>query len=83
MQHALSLRTGIFTELLEGHRKLRTDARQMRDSFASQYGAVVAEKKVLEDKLIELAGKFIIRLTQSLFILRLSFLLAEFPFCPN
>ena len=61
--------------MLEDHRKLRTDARQMRDSFASKYSEVATEKKVLEDKLIELAGKFILRLIQSLFVLRLSVLL--------
>ena len=47
----------------------------MRNSFASKYSEVSTEKKVLEDKVIELAGKFILRLTQSLFVLRLSVLL--------
>ena len=47
----------------------------MRNSFASKYNEVSTEKKVLEDQLIELAGKFILRLIQSLSVLRLSVLL--------
>ena len=61
MQHAISLRTDIFKDLLEGHRKLRTDAKNMRDTFHLKYNEVVSEKKLLEDKVIELAGKFVLR----------------------
>ena len=38
----------------------------MRSTFASKYNEVSAEKKVLEDQLSLLAGKFILRLTQPL-----------------
>ena len=78
VQHALSLRTGLFMELLEDHRKLRTDAKRMRGTFASKYNEVSAEKKVLEDQLNELAGKFILRLTQPLSDLRLSILYPKY-----
>ena len=51
----------MFKDLLEGHRKLRTNAKQMRDTFQIKYNTVVSEKKLLEDKVIELAGKFVLR----------------------
>ena len=76
VQRALSLRTGIFKDLLEGHRKLRTDAKQMRDTFAIKYDEVVSEKKLLKNQITELASKFVLQTTWSLFLLRLISLLS-------
>ena len=83
VQRALSLRTGTFKDLLEGHRKLRTNAKQMRDTFHIQYNMVVSEKKLLEDKVIELAGKFVLRTLIPFFLPRFCFLLSMLSFSPN
>ena len=48
----------------------------MKDAFATKYNEVVSEKKMLEDKVIELAGKFFLRTPGFFFLLRLRFLLS-------
>ena len=52
----------MFKDLLEGHRKLRVDAKQMRDTFAAKYNEVVSEKKLLTNQVAELTGKFVRRI---------------------
>ena len=55
----------------------------MRDTFAIKYNEVVSEKKLLKNQITELASKFVLQTTWSLFFLPLNFLLSWFSFRPN
>ena len=80
-QNCNNLRTGLYQDLLWGHRKLKTDQGKLKGTVLEHYNKLVARNKDLECKFFLRPNLCLIRTTVS--HLNEPFMLSELISCPN